>query len=70
MDNIAEFEKKINYTFNNKELIFTALSHSSFANEDKKHRKSNERLEFLGDSVLSLVVSDFIFEHYTHLPEG
>ena len=70
MDNIAEFEKKINYTFNDKELIFTALSHSSFANEDKKHRKSNERLEFLGDSVLSLVVSDFIFEHYTHLPEG
>lgn len=70
MDNIAEFEKVINYTFKNKNLIFTALSHSSFANEDKKHRRSNERLEFLGDSVLSLVVSDFIFEHYAHMPEG
>lgn len=62
------FEQKIGYTFKNKGLLFEALSHSSFANEAKKN--SNERLEFLGDSVLSIVVSKFLFEHYKHLPEG
>ncbi len=70
MEKISEFEEIIGYKFNDKNLIFTALSHSSFANENKKQRKSNERLEFLGDSVLSIIVSDFIFEHYTFLPEG
>lgn len=70
MEKISEFEEIINYKFNDKNLIFTALSHSSFANENKKQRNSNERLEFLGDSVLSIIVSDFIFEHYTFLPEG
>ena len=48
--------------------MYEALSHSSFANETKKN--SNERLEFLGDSVLSIVVSDYLFENYKHLPEG
>lgn len=70
MENISEFEEIIGYKFKDKNLIFTALSHSSFANENKKQRNSNERLEFLGDSVLSIIVSDFIFEHYTFLPEG
>lgn len=70
MEKMSEFEEIIGYKFNDKNLIFTALSHSSFANENKKQRKSNERLEFLGDSVLSIIVSDFIFEHYTFLPEG
>jgi ribonuclease-3 len=46
------------------------LSHSSYANEQKKGRNSNERLEFLGDSVLSIVVSDHLFTHFKHLPEG
>ena len=45
-------------------------SHSSYANEKRKGRNSNERLEFLGDSVLSIVVSQYLFEHFTHLPEG
>lgn len=70
MEKISEFEEIIGYKFKDKNLIFTALSHSSFANENKKQLKSNERLEFLGDSVLSIIVSDFIFEHYTFLPEG
>lgn len=70
MDKISEFEEIIDYKFKDKNLIFTALSHSSFVNENRKHHKSNERLEFLGDSVLSIVVSDYIFEHYTFLPEG
>ncbi len=68
--NIEGFEEKIQYTFKNKELITEALSHSSYANEKKKVRHSNERLEFLGDSVLSIVVSQYLFEHFTHLPEG
>lgn len=68
--NLEEFEGKIRYYFNNKELLIEALSHSSYANEKRKGRNSNERLEFLGDSVLSIVVSQYLFEHFTHLPEG
>lgn len=66
----SRFEKIIGITFRNKELIHEALSHSSYANEKKKQRRSNERLEFLGDSVLSIVVSQFLFENYPELPEG
>ena len=66
----TEFEKKISYTFKNKELLHEALSHSSYANELKRGRNSNERLEFLGDSVLSIVVSKHLFTHFKHLPEG
>lgn len=68
--NLKDFQKKIGYTFKDEKLLYEALSHSSFANENKKQRNSNERLEFLGDSVLSIVVSDYIFEHFKHLPEG
>ena len=53
---MKEFQKIINYKFKDEKLLFEALSHSSFANENKKQRRSNERLEFLGDSVLSIVV--------------
>ncbi|MGN1089802.1 MAG: ribonuclease III [Huintestinicola sp.] len=66
----AEFEEKIGYKFKNRDLLFEALSHSSFANEYKRGRRSNERLEFLGDSVLSIVISEHLFKHFTHLPEG
>ena len=68
-ESLALLQKKINYSFKNEKLLFEALSHSSFANENKNY-KSNERLEFLGDSVLSIVVSDYIFKHFTHIPEG
>ena len=69
--NFTEFENKIGYTFKNKDLLHEALSHSSYANENKHHgRHSNERLEFLGDSVLSIVVSEHLFTHFKHLPEG
>lgn len=67
---MKEFEKVIDYTFKNPRLLYEALSHSSFANESIKHGNSNERLEFLGDSVLSIVVSEYLFEHHKHLPEG
>lgn len=66
----AEFEKNLRYTFKNRHLLIEALSHSSYANEKKRGRRSNERLEFLGDSVLSIVVSQYLFKHFTHLPEG
>ncbi len=66
----SAFEKIIGITFQNKDLIYEALSHSSYANEKKKQRRSNERLEFLGDSVLSIVVSQYLFENYPDLPEG
>lgn len=67
---LEEFEQIIGYTFHDKQLLQEALSHSSYANEKKKLRRSNERLEFLGDSVLSIVVSQYLFKHFTHLPEG
>ena len=68
---MEEFEKVINYTFKDKELLKVALTHSSYANEHKKqHLKYNERLEFLGDAVLSISVSDYIFNNCPQLPEG
>ncbi len=67
---ITLLEKRIGYQFQEQELIHEALSHSSYANEKKKLRRSNERLEFLGDSVLSVVVSQYLFERYPELPEG
>lgn len=70
LERLREFEGLIGYEFRNKELLFEALTHSSYANESKHQYKSNERLEFLGDSVLSIVVSEHIFEEYTDLPEG
>lgn len=69
-EHIEKFEGILRYTFKNKNLIIEALSHSSYANEKKKSRHSNERLEFLGDSVLSIVVSQYLFLHFKHLPEG
>ena len=66
-------EKKIGYTFKDKNLIKTALTHSSYAYEQKSHKiicECNERLEFLGDSVLSLVVSDYLFERFSKKAEG
>lgn len=67
---LAQFERYIRYHFQNKHLLLEALSHSSYANEKRKTRKCNERLEFLGDSVLSIVVSEFLFRKYLDLPEG
>ncbi len=64
-------EEQIRYTFRNKELLRQALSHSSFINEMKrKGMESYERLEFLGDAVLELITSEYLFEHYKELPEG
>ena len=67
--NIELFEQKINYEFKNKEYILEALTHSSYSNDNKNY-PFNERLEFLGDSVLSIVISDYLFKKETKLPEG
>lgn len=63
-------EKKLNYKFNNINLLKNALTHSSYANEVRNGVGSNERLEFLGDSVLSLIVSEHIFNTFPNRPEG
>ncbi len=65
---MTELENIIGYTFNNPALLSEALTHSSYTNG--KHLKSNERLEFLGDSVLSIVVSKYLFENLSDMPEG
>ncbi len=65
---MKEIERKIGYEFSDKQLLKTALSHSSYANEN--HTRNNERLEFLGDSVLSIVVSDYIFKKMENVNEG
>lgn len=69
LNNINLFEEKINYEFKNKEYILEALTHSSYSNENRNF-SFNERLEFLGDSVLSIVISDYLFKKETKLPEG
>lgn len=68
----TELEKKIGYVFRNKNFILTALTHSSFVNESKQRSaaQSNERLEFLGDSILSVIVSEHIYRSLPDLDEG
>lgn len=61
-------EKSIGYTFKNKELLKTALTHTSYAYENKK--ESNEKLEFLGDSILEFISSKYLYGKYTNLREG
>ncbi len=67
---LSAFEQEIHYSFKNKKLLKQALTHSSYANEGKKHLQNNERLEFLGDSVLSIVVAEHLFRNFKHIPEG
>ena len=68
--NLENLEKNLGYKFKDTFLLVTAITHSSFANESKKELKNNERLEFLGDSVLSVIVSEYIFKNYPNLKEG
>lgn len=71
MNALREFQEIIGYKFTEEKYLKIALTHSSYAHENKaKNIKYNERLEFLGDSVLGLIVSKYIFENYPELPEG
>ncbi len=68
-----ELEERIGYSFRDWTLLRTAMTHSSFANELSHHKPnvmSNERLEFLGDAVLELVTSEFIYSNHKQMPEG
>ena len=67
---MEKLEQKIGYRFHNRELLVTALTHSSYANERHGEAQSYERQEFLGDSILGLVTAEFLFTHEPPLPEG
>jgi ribonuclease-3 len=67
---LSLLEERLGYKFKNIKFLETGVTHSSFSNETKNHVPYNERQEFLGDAVLSIIVSDYIFENYTKLPEG
>ena len=70
-DSLRELEERLGYEFRDPSLLRTALTHSSYANERRSSgRVSNERLEFLGDSVLGMTVADHIYRHYGSMPEG
>ena len=68
---MEELEKKLGYTFRDPELLRAALYHSSYANEHRSEGiRSNERLEFLGDSILGFVVADYLYRIFPGKPEG
>lgn len=69
--NLDKLEEIFCYRFRNQELLRLALTHSSYANEKRMGKsRCNERLEFLGDAVLELISSEFLFAHYPDMPEG
>ena len=71
MEMQKEFEKRTGYQFQNKKLLAQALTHSSYANERHLGKQAdNERLEFLGDAVLEIVTSEYLFHRYPEYPEG
>ncbi|MBE6827335.1 MAG: ribonuclease III [Ruminococcaceae bacterium] len=63
-------EAKIGYEFKDKALLQRALTHSSYANEHHHEKQDNERLEFLGDSVLGFITAEYLFKNHKDLPEG
>ena len=68
---MEKLEEKLGYTFRDRSLLENALTHSSYANENKSRGEtSNERLEFLGDSVLGMVVADHLYRAHPDMPEG
>ncbi len=67
---MTALEEKIGYCFRDSQLLRTALTHSSFANESNGAAVCNERLEFLGDSVLGFTVADALYRRYGNMPEG
>ena len=65
-----KLEEKIGYSFKNRDLLTTALTHSSYTNERHDRLDCYERLEFLGDSILGVVTAEFLYRHEPKLPEG
>src|SRR3989338_2355954 len=71
MSDFKKFQERIEYTFRNERLLEQAFTHRSYLNENRASgREHNERLEFLGDAVLELVVTEFLFAKYPEKPEG
>lgn len=71
MDDFTKLEEKLNIQFDNKELLAQAFCHRSYLNEHPDFKRgNNERLEFLGDAVLELIVSDYLFKEYPKEEEG
>ncbi|MDO5096215.1 MAG: ribonuclease III domain-containing protein, partial [Peptostreptococcaceae bacterium] len=76
MNSFEKLERQIDYAFKDKELLKTALTHTSYANEhrmnknSKSRTKNNERLEFLGDSVLNLIITTHLFKALGRVSEG
>ncbi len=73
MDYLNEFEDIIGYSFTNRELLITALTHSSFVNENRTKDPSledNERFEFFGDAIIEFYISEYLFNKYGTFPEG
>ena len=67
----TDLERRLNISFNNHKLIRQAFTHSSYVNEHRrKTYKDNERLEFLGDAVLELTISEFLYRHFPQKSEG
>ncbi|MDP2077680.1 MAG: ribonuclease III [Sulfuricurvum sp.] len=65
MDDLQTLQKQLGYQFKNKELLIEALTHKSY-----KQPYNNERLEFLGDAVLDLIVGEYLYKKFTHFEEG
>lgn len=70
MHNLADIETKLGYRFSNHSLLVLAFVHRSFINENKAVTQHNERLEFLGDSVLGMLISDYLYRHLPETAEG
>ncbi len=73
MDYLNEFEDIIGYSFTNRELLITALTHSSFVNENRSKDptlEANERFEFFGDAIIEFYISEYLFNKYGSFPEG
>lgn len=67
----SKFEERLGFTFNNQELLKMAFTHRSWVNENRREgREHNERLEFLGDAVLELAITRFLYDKYPDKPEG
>lgn len=68
---LDSIQKKINYAFKKGDFLKQSLTHSSYANEHRNHGlKDNERIEFLGDAILDLVISEYLFKKHPEMPEG
>ena len=68
---LSELEAGLGYTFRDKSILENALTHSSYANENRdRGLRDNERLEFLGDSILGFVVADYLYRNFPDKPEG